>query len=192
MGGTVVATHSVLAENEILGRSDGSPGQIFQLRHFPILRRRLGETILVSSDHDGWTEWTEVENFSESDKEDLHYTLDSVTGQIRFAPSLRQPDGDMHAFGTIPPRGKQIRFSRYRFGGGVVGNVQIGKLRILKTSIPYIARVQNRFPALGGTDAESIESAKMRAPTPIQTSLPISMGWVWLPCRLMSWSSDVP
>ena len=50
-------------------------------------------------------------------------------------------------------------------GGGVVGNVQRGKLRILKTSIPYIARVQNRFAAVGGTDAESIDLAKMRAPS---------------------------
>jgi predicted phage baseplate assembly protein len=74
----------------------------------------------------------------------------------------------MRVFGAIPPRGSQIRFSRYRYGGGVVGNVQRGKLRILKTSIPYIARVQNRFPAMGGTDAESIDLAQVRAPSLIR------------------------
>jgi predicted phage baseplate assembly protein len=56
----------------------------------------------------------------------------------------------------------------YRYGGGVRGNVQAGKLRVLKTSIPYVARVLNRFPAVGGTDAESIELAKMRAPSLIR------------------------
>jgi predicted phage baseplate assembly protein len=168
MGGTVVSTHAVRVENEILGRSDGSPGQIFQLRHFPVLHRRPGETILVLDDQESWTEWTEVEDFGESKARDRHYTLDSVTGEIRFGPSLRQPDGDMRVYGAIPPRGKQVRFAGYRYGGGVIGNVQSGKLRVLKTSIPYIARVQNRFPALGGTDAESIDLAKVRAPSIIR------------------------
>lgn len=168
MGGTMTATHSIRVDNEILGRSDGSPGQTFHLRHFPVLRRRPGETIVVSDGQSNWIEWAEVEDFSESGPEDRHFTLDSVTGEIRFGPSLRQPDGDMRVFAAIPPRGQQIRFSRYRYGGGIIGNVQTGKLRILRTSIPYIARVQNRFPALGGTDAESIDLAKMRAPSIIR------------------------
>ncbi len=168
MGGTVAASHSVTVVNEIVGRSDGSPGQIFQLRHFPILERRAGETIMVSDDGDGWVEWEEVADLADSGPDDLHFTLQSVTGELRFGPSLRQPDGDMRAFGAVPPRGKHMRFSRHRYGGGLIGNVQKGKLRILKTSIPYVARVQNRFPAAGGTDAESIELAKTRAPSVIR------------------------
>lgn len=168
MGGTVTSTHSVTIENEVLGRSDGAPGQIFQLRHHPILRRRPGELLTVADDGEGWIEWTEVADLAEAGPEDRHYTLDSVTGEIRFGPSLRQPDGDMRVFGAIPPRSKQIRFTQYRFGGGVRGNVQAGKLRVLKTSIPYIARVQNRFGAVGGTDAETIDLAKMRAPSIIR------------------------
>ena len=168
MGGTVATTHAVTVENEILGRSDGSPGQIFQLRHFPVLRRRPGETIVVPGDNKSWVEWQEVADLAESERDNLHFTLDSVSGEIRFGPSLRQPDGDMRVFGAVPPRGKQIRFNRYRYGGGVIGNVQAGKLRVLKTSLPYIARVQNRFPAVGGSDAESIELAKLRAPSIIR------------------------
>ena len=168
MGGTVVATHSITVQNEILGRSDGSPGQIFQLRHFPILRRRQGETVHVSDQNGGWVHWKEVEDFSEAEPDDKHYTLESVSGELCFGPSLQQPNGEMRVFGAIPPRGSQIRFASYRYGGGVIGNVQRGKLRILKTSIPYIARVQNRFQAIGGTDAESIDLAKVRAPSLIR------------------------
>lgn len=168
MGGTIPSTHSITVENEILGRSDGSPGQIFQLQSLPVLRRRQGETVQVLDESDAWVDWNEVEDFSESEADDRRFTLDSVSGELRFGPSLRQPHGDMRVFGAIPPRGSQIRFSRYRYGGGTIGNVQKGKLRVLKTSIPYIARVQNRFTAVGGTDAEDIELAKMRAPSIIR------------------------
>jgi predicted phage baseplate assembly protein len=34
--------------------------------------------------------------------------------------------------------------------------------------MPYVDRVQNRFPAVGGTDAESIDLAKTRAPSIIR------------------------
>jgi predicted phage baseplate assembly protein len=53
---------------------------------------------------------------------------------------------------------------RYRYGGGQEGNVQAGVLNTLKTAIPYVARVSNRTAAWGGLDAESLESAMMRAP----------------------------
>lgn len=168
MGGTVKTTHSVKVRNEVLGRSDGSPGQIFQLRNFPVLRRQPGEEVEVLDDNADWKPWVEVEDFSESGEADAHYTLDSVTGEVRFGPSLRQPNGDMRVYGAVPPRGKQIRISQYRYGGGTAGNVQVGKLRVLKSSVPYVARVLNRFSAVGGTDTESIELAKMRAPNLIR------------------------
>ncbi len=168
MGGTIQATHSVKVTNEVVGRSDGSPGQIFQLRHFPVLRRQENETLQVLGDGDAWGDWCEVADFADSGADDTHYTLDSVTGEIRFGPSLRQPDGEMRVFGAVPPRGKMIRFSQYHYGGGIAGNVQTGKLRVLKSSVPYVARVLNRFAAVGGTDSESIELAKMRAPSIIR------------------------
>jgi predicted phage baseplate assembly protein len=168
MGGTIPATHTVTVENELLGRSDGAPGQIFGLRFVPVLERRSGETLQVSDESGAWIDWFEVDDFSGSGADDPHFTLDSVSGEIRFGPSLRQPDGDMRVFGMIPTRGSQIRFSRYRYGGGVVGNVQRGKLRVLTSTMPYVDRVQNRFPAVGGTDAESIELAKTRAPSVIR------------------------
>ena len=35
---------------------------------------------------------------------------------------------------------------------------------MLKTSVPYVARVENRAPAVGGADGETLEDAKVRGP----------------------------
>ena len=35
---------------------------------------------------------------------------------------------------------------------------------MLKTSVPYVARVENRAAAVGGSDAETLEDAKVRGP----------------------------
>ena len=37
-----------------------------------------------------------------------------------------------------------LRLEAYRTGGGQAGNVARGQVRVLKTSIPYVARVENR------------------------------------------------
>ena len=162
-GGTTAVTHSQLVQNELLGVSDGSPGQIFQLQTAPILKRRPEETIVVEYD-DKSEEWQEVPTFAHSREDDCHFTLDSVSGEVRFGPAVRQPDGSIRRYGAIPPRGARIVFRRYRFGGGLEGNVQAGVLNTLKTAIPFIDRVTNREAAAGGLDVESMEAAKMRAP----------------------------
>ena len=169
-GGTVQATHAATIRNEILGRSDGSPGQIFQLERAPILARVPEETVQIwRADLDKWETWTEVEDFGGSNAEDLHFTCDGTTGEICFGPALRQPDGTVHRYGAIPPRGAEIRFSSYRYGGGTVGNVRAGMITELKVPIPYVDRATNRAPASGGVDAESLEDAKLRAPHVLRT-----------------------
>ena len=35
---------------------------------------------------------------------------------------------------------------------------------MLKTRVPYVARVENRAPAIGGADAETLDEAKVRGP----------------------------
>jgi predicted phage baseplate assembly protein len=91
------------------------------------------------------------------------FTLDSVDGTLAFGPALLQPVGSVYHFGAIPPKGSVLRFSRYLYGGGVVGNVSVGAISVLKASIPYIAQVRNHEPALGGRDAQSVADAKVRA-----------------------------
>ncbi len=169
-GGTVAATHATIVRNEIMGRSDGSPGQILQLERTPVLERQPGETAQIwRVDLDAWEDWQEVEDFGGSGPDNLHFTCDGVTGEIRFGPALRQPDGTVHRYGAIPQRGAEIRFSTYRHGGGTVGNVRRGMITELKAPIPYVDRATNRQPASGGVDAESLEDAKLRAPHVLRT-----------------------
>jgi predicted phage baseplate assembly protein len=82
---------------------------------------------------------------------------------------MREPDGSGRYYGAVPPRGSQIRMSRYRSGGGAHGNVDRSKLTVLKSTVPYIDRVSNRVRAMGGRDAESLEHAKLRAPRSLRT-----------------------
>ncbi len=169
LGGTVGATHSQALSGELLGRSDGKPSQAFRLERFPVLPRRPGEHLSVEESEGEWETWVEVADFAESGPDDKHYTLDSVSGEIRFGPVVRQSDGTERLYGAIPPKNARIRYEGYRVGGGAVGNVGSHALTVLKSSIPYVARVSNRRPAHGGLDQESVEAAKLRAPQMIRT-----------------------
>ncbi|MCC6190908.1 MAG: putative baseplate assembly protein [Anaerolineales bacterium] len=169
IGGTAWATHSTLVRNEFLGRSAGTPGQVFRASNTPILARQDGEAVEVQNENGDWISWQEVESAAASGPNDRHYVLDSVSGEVQFGPAIRQPNGSERAYGATPPKGQQIRFGRYRFGGGLSGNVGANTLTVLKSSIPYVARVNNRAQAAGGLDQESLEAAKLRAPQMLRT-----------------------
>ncbi|MBL7208493.1 MAG: putative baseplate assembly protein [Dehalococcoidia bacterium] len=164
VGGTVSASHAFKVVGEVLGRSNGDGGQIFYLQNTPVLSRDDGETVEVEEEEGRWQPWQEVKDFWASGPDDLHFICDSVSGEIQFGPRLRQPDGEERQFGATPRKGKRVRFSSYRCGGGVQGNVGEKTVTVLKSSIPYVASVTNWEVASGGTDSESLESAKLRAP----------------------------
>jgi predicted phage baseplate assembly protein len=164
IGGLVPASHAFVVEGELLGVSDGTPGQTFRLQNLPVLPRQPGETIEVEDGAGGWEPWVEVRDFGSSSPDDPHFVLDDVTGTVEFGPRVRTPSGDERQYGRVPPQGRRIRFSRYRSGGGTAGNVGAGTLTVLKSSIPYVAEVTNFAPATGGQDPEDLEHAKLRAP----------------------------
>ena len=64
----------------------------------------------------------------------------------------------------MPPHGRALRLRRTAPAAGARGNVAAGQVRVLKTSVPYVARVENRRPASGGVDGETIDDAKLRGP----------------------------
>jgi predicted phage baseplate assembly protein len=168
-GITVDTTNVTTVHNEVIGRSDGSPGQRFYLEHTPVVPRLPRERLLVRLEDGTEETWVEVSDFSDSDKDDPHYTLDSQTGEIRLGPALPQRDGSIHRYGKVPPRNAMLVMRSYRYGGGVSGNVGKNTLNILKTSLSHIDRVANRQPARGGQDAESLEDAKVRVPGYLRT-----------------------
>ncbi|RFS83463.1 putative baseplate assembly protein [Actinomadura spongiicola] len=163
IGGTTGAVHAETILDEMLGEAAGVPGERFRTEHAPVV---AGDPPLVleSSDGDGWEEWQVVEHFSVSRPTDPHFRLDAATGEISFGPAVRTPDGRLQQHGAVPAKGAVLRASRYRTGGGRAGNVARGALSVLRTSIPYVARVENREAARGGVDAETLEEAKVRAP----------------------------
>ncbi|MCF4969151.1 putative baseplate assembly protein [Nostoc sp. CMAA1605] len=92
IGGTVGASQSELIYDEILGESDGTPGQTFQLQQFPVLNRREGEHIEILPPGSLSSQiWYEVSDFANSSSQDRHYTIDSRTGLVQFGPLIREP-----------------------------------------------------------------------------------------------------
>ena len=148
---------------EVLGVSDGRPDQRLTSRVAPVLPRRPGESVRTFSDgveHD----WQEVTSFIDSWPDDRHFTWDGVSGEVRFGPRIRYPDGTTRQHGAVPKDGAEITLTEYRHGGGAAGNVGAQTLSVLRTTIPAIDRVINLAAAFGGVDAESVENAKRRGP----------------------------
>jgi predicted phage baseplate assembly protein len=165
IGGTVSASHCLRMAGELLGRSTGNPGQKFTLHNTPVLPRQVEETLEVETEREGEFEtWQEVPDFSGSGPADSHFTLDSTTGEVQFGPLVRQPTGQELQYGKVPALGRRLRFTGYRWGGGIIGNIGRNTIRTLKSSMPYIASVTNLTAAAGGTDAETLEAAMLRAP----------------------------
>ncbi|WP_406350149.1 putative baseplate assembly protein [Streptomyces sp. NBC_00658] len=163
LGGTTSAIHAETVYDEALGESTGLPGQRLRLTHFPV----VGDTppvLLQTAERDGWTDWDVVPHFAASGPHDRHLTLDAATGEIAFGPAVREPDGTLRQYGAVAPKGAAVRAHRYRTGGGRAGNVARGAVRVLRSSVPYVAEVVNREAARGGVDGESVEEAKTRAP----------------------------
>jgi predicted phage baseplate assembly protein len=169
-GGTVRARHAVSVREEIIGTSDGTPGQTFTLLHTPILTLDPARDYLRVQPPVGPVQrWSEVSDFADSGPGDQHFTLDKLDGTLTLGPSLLQPDGTMYNFGALPEKDSTLSFSHYQYGGGVAGNVAQQTLTVLKSSIPYVAHVINRVPAVGGRDAQNLADAKLRAPQMLRT-----------------------
>lgn len=169
LGGTTWGTHSRLIRSEIVGRVTDTPGERFFLQNVPVLPRRPDEYLQVEAPDGTWTNWQEVTSFKDSQPDDLHYRIDSISGEIIFGPRIRDAAGIERAYGMLPVRGSALRMTQYRTGGGIGGNVGADSLTVLKSSIPYVASVTNPYPGIGGLDAESIESAKERTPRVLQS-----------------------
>jgi predicted phage baseplate assembly protein len=168
IGGTADASHADVIEHETLGVAEGVPGETFRTAYAPVLP--AGDSLrLITTSDDGSTEWTQTEHFAHCTADDHRFLLDAVHGVISFGPAVRQQDGSVHQYGAVPPKGAIVQIEAYATGGGRIGNVAAGSISTLKSSIPFIAGVENREPATGGVDGEDLESAKTRGPILLRT-----------------------
>ncbi len=190
---TTWARQTVTIRDEILGSSTGAPRQVFRLAQTPIQPGEPGEegewieirepelsdVDLESLEQqpgngsvrrvfddlgrpiENWIRWRHVANLKYvSTNTSRHYELDRRTGEIRFG------DG---THGRIPPQGRDnVRAAFYRAGGGPHGNLPAGTIIQLKTTVPYVDGVFNWEPSGGGTDWETLEQLKRRAPTSLR------------------------
>lgn len=174
LGATISASHVRHAPKEYLGESDGAPGQRFRLSGSPVLLpllpvERLRVKVNLADEDTVQELWQYVETFANSGPDDQHFTIDSRSGEVRLGPAVRTPRGEIIRYGKTPPRGAHLYFEHYRFGGGAQGNMPRKHLNMLKTSIPYVDRIENRKLATGGADVQSLESVRISAQRLVRT-----------------------
>lgn len=172
---TVLARHLVAVHGEILGSATDAAGLRFTTAQAPVqpghqlvvreperppadeeralCRLEGADAVTVTTDAAGlpdevWVRWHAVPDLHGSGPRDRHYTLDPLTGVLRFG------DGTT---GLVPPPGQNNLRLSYRSGGGASGNRPAGTLVELHSAIPSVEGVTNHEPAGGGADAEPVE-----------------------------------
>lgn len=170
VGGTAEIAHAETVRDEALGVSDGSAGQRFALQRRPVVPWTEPSVLEVVEPGGRTSSWLPVRDFARSGPQDRHYRLDAVGGEVELGPEVRVPGGEVRQYGAVPPVGATLRLSAYRVGGGRRGNVAQGVIRVLKTSVPYVTSVQNRHPAAGGADGETMRNARVRGPLELRAS----------------------
>ena len=170
VGGHVDARHCEPVTDEILGPCSGTPGDRLTLSRTPLIGGQ-GDLVIEVNGAQGWETWHRVESFADSGSDDRHFTVDEVSGQIRFGPVVRTEDGGTRQYGATPPAQAMVRVPEYLVGGGTIGNVDAGTLTVMRSSIPYVSEVTNPGAANGGSDAETLDALKERAAITVRTQM---------------------
>lgn len=193
LANAVWAAHAETREDERLGGSDGQPDQVLFARARPVLegevlevreleggRAHVEEPILRQELEDAgvhaadvrtttdprtgrtdavWVRWRRRASLLFAPAGARDYAIEHSRGRLLFG------DGER---GRIPPAGgDNIRFRRYRTGGGVAGNVDAGAITQLLAGV-LAGGVENVRPAQGGADVEPLDRLRWRAPTVVR------------------------
>ena len=145
---TVAATAATTSRDEVLGGSNGEPGQRFRLSDAPVVVNQrpvqvrgaggiLAKIISVRLEVDegqGFEVWQEVPDFLASKEDDPHYRVNRTTGEIDFGDGVR---GRIPVANPDNPNGNIVARA-YRFGGGKRGNVGANKIQQLETTVDFV------------------------------------------------------
>jgi hypothetical protein len=137
---------------ETLGRSDGTAQQSYRLGRAPVVASSTRVSLTLAGVADD--RWSEVLEWDRTEPDDSHYRLQPETGEISF--------GDGRT-GRVPPAASTIAALNYQTGGGSAGNLATGRLTQLVAAPAPGIDVFQPFPAIGGTDAETVSRAHGRA-----------------------------
>lgn len=145
--------------------SDGTASQEFFINDANILGEPVSITTRIGQMANEWTRIDFLE---------MAGPIDEVYEVQFFESRAKIIFGDGEA-GQIPPPGSNIEIN-YRIGGGVRGRIGVGQIDTslpitpelpLKSPVPVNFR--NLSPSVGGTDKETLEAAKRRAPRDFAT-----------------------
>jgi len=149
-----------ITRTEVLSPSTGLPSQERELTHTPLIDTSIEVSINEGS---AYEIWTRVNSFYSSDSNDKHYTLEiqaNDKGLITFGDGVN---------GKIPTLNAEIH-ATYVQGGGVNGNVGQNTINKVAASVTdeggnvVSLSVNNPSSSSGGSDKESLDIARVRAP----------------------------
>jgi len=176
---TVPARAAITVCDEVLGGSDGLANQgPFVLSRTPVVplvrpsteRTADGRVVTITGlrleidEGGGFRTWQQTDDLGVHGPDDLVYTLDPETGEVRFG------DGRNGAIPTANPAlpMSNIVARSWQAGGGLRTNLGAGTITTLVTAVPGLGKVTNTLAASGGTDAETVAAAKLRAPAELK------------------------
>lgn len=158
------ATHGLTVQ-EVLGSGDANLSfQSFRLKRSPLVWRATDDGPVP--DIDVWVDkrrWHRAESWYGQGPDSHVYLLQQDadgTTRVMFGDGVR---------GARLPTGQENVTATYRTGGGPDGNVEAGRIRLLRQRPLGLKAVDNPLPASGGTAAEDSASLRTRAPMRVRT-----------------------
>jgi uncharacterized phage protein gp47/JayE len=170
---TISATQAITFNDEVLGGSDGTPNQTFQVANTPVVVRSTPLSItnadktkvtvtslqLEIDEGQGFLVWQQVDDFFSAGPNDRVYMLDVNTGTVQMGTG----DHGRIPVANLASPSNNVVARVYRSGGGVAGNVGADSVTQLQSFVDGVDSVTNFQPALGGTSEEAVADAKLRA-----------------------------
>lgn len=157
---TVRVVNGSSVSQDVIGSSNGSPLQSFNLTYTEVL---VDSIQLYVDEGEGQELWTKVNSFIDCDETSKVYTVsvdefDVCT--VEFGNGIK---------GKIPLVYDNGISVDYRIGGGEVSNVNANTITELDSSVAFVESTFNLEATVLGHDKESIESIKENAPAYFRT-----------------------
>jgi len=148
----------IAAQSRVRQLSDGRLEIRDHIRKQHLVARQRGEQTIVESYH----EWTVRPDLLSSGPLSTDYIVDveeDGRSYLRFG---------FGGHGRLPKAGDVFTVS-YRIGTGAAGNIRADTLAHVVSTDPRIIQVRNPLPAMGGTEREPVEDARLYAPHAFQS-----------------------
>ena len=156
----VYASQGETVLSEVVGVSDGTPNQRFELAQSPVISRSTSLTV-------AGVNYSQVPYLIDYQEFDPIFVTETDANNVTY---VTFGDG---ISGRVPPNGAQI-LATYRVGGGVAGNVAANTIKFILTNQVTGLTVLNQNvgelsgAASGGADPEPTDSIRINAPQSIR------------------------